>query len=76
MTNSESMSKSIVTLAIVLGAFVFLGLTLLLTLFYFISDYFVDKIWKLGSFTNRKKPAASPFKSRYQVAPISFEELN
>ena len=76
LTNSESMSNSVITLALVVGAFVFLGLTLMLTLFYFITDYFIDKIWRLNSFASKKSPAVVKSISRYQVAPLSIEELN
>jgi uncharacterized BrkB/YihY/UPF0761 family membrane protein len=70
------MTKSVIALALVVGAFVFLGLTLILTLFYFITDYFIDKVWKLDSFTSKRHSARVVSRSRYQVAPISIEELN
>jgi len=69
------MSKSAITLALVVGAFVFLGLTLMLTLFYFITDYFVDTVWKLESFSS-KTPANRTRASLSQIAPVSIDELN
>ena len=48
------MKESVITLSVIIGSFIFLGLTLVLTLFYFISDYIVDKTWELKSFELKK----------------------
>ena len=53
--NFENMQSSIITMSLVIGSFLFLGLTLLLTIFYFISDYFIDKTWTLKSFEAKKR---------------------
>ena len=72
--NSDNLKASIITMSLVIGSFIFLGLTLLLTLFYFISDYFIDKTWRLVSFEAKKKLQKKPiFSTRYQVAPVSVE---
>ena len=46
-SNLQSLKDSLITLGLVVGSFIFLGLTLILTLFYFIGDYFIDKTWEL-----------------------------
>lgn len=34
-------------MVMIIASFVFLGITLLVTAYYFIADYFVAKVWRL-----------------------------
>lgn len=60
----------------VVCSFVFLVITLAITLYYFITDYIVEKILKLDSYEmrNKKKNIMNTI-SRYQVHPMSIEEI-
>ena len=72
-SNINQMNESIITLSLVVGSFIFLGLTLLLTVFYFASDYFIDKSWVLKSYEAKRNVRKSVANSRYQVAPMSVQ---
>lgn len=69
-------NNNLISLILVISSFVFLAITLIITLYYFLSDYFVEKILRLLSYqvNNKPKPIVS-MTSRYQVHPISVEEL-
>ena len=54
ISNKDRMKESVITLSLIIGSFIFLGLTLVLTLFYFISDYIMDKTWELKSYELKK----------------------
>ena len=76
LINIEDVNSIKITLVLLMASLVFLGLTLLVSLYYFITDYFIDKTWTLKSFEMRQVQKMKPKpSSRYQVAPVSVEEL-
>lgn len=67
---------NLISLILVISSFVFLGITLIITLYYFLSDYFLEKILSLLSYQLNIKPKPRiNMTSRYQVHPMSVEEL-
>lgn len=75
-SNLSDFKDNMVTLILVVASFVFLGLTFAVTLYYFVSDYLVEKIWVLESYAMRSREAQPKPNMRYQVHPMpSVEEL-
>ncbi len=74
--NQSDVKNNMITLILIVASFVFLGLTFVVTLYYFVSDYLVEKIWVLESYLMRSREEQPKPNMRYQVHPMpSVEEL-
>ena len=70
--NASSLRSSLTSLVMVIASFVFLGITLLVTSYYFVSDFFVGRVWRLESFGRERRRKGT----QNQVHPlVSVEEM-
>lgn len=65
--NPLNFTKEVVISAVTICAFIFLALTSLITFYYFVTDYLVDRSWVLDSF---EKAVPLPG-SRHRIHPES-----
>ena len=70
--NPSSLRNSLTSLVMVIASFVFLGITLLVTSYYFVSDFFVGRVWRLESFGRERRRKGSQMQMHQLV---SIEEM-
>lgn len=56
----------------IIVSFAFLGITLMVTAYYFVTDFFVSKVWKLQSFGVTSSKSRARRTSSMQVHPMSI----
>lgn len=65
--NPLSYSKQLIISMMTIIAFAFLGFTAILTIYYFVTDYLIERIWTLEGYEQKKRE--SNRYSRNQIIP-------